>query len=128
MAAAGIPVVWETRSTPFSQPAGSPAARTRAAWRTAPEDSAIVADKVGLAVVGHFDFALKVVQQVVAHITRSSVAEKRAARTKPESVRGAQFGPVAITSSCAAAAFIRCRWAAAPYRKVRQGAAAHLLP
>jgi hypothetical protein len=35
---------------------------------------------------------------------------------------------VTLASSCAAAAFIKCRWAAAPYRKVRQGAAAHLLP
>ena len=33
-----------------------------------------------------------------------------------------------ITFGCAVAASIKCRWAAAPYRKVRQGAAAHLLP
>ncbi len=54
-----------------------------------------------------------------------------------EDERGHEVKVMRETSECSASPynvelcrsrFHKCRWAAAPYRKVRQGAAAHLLP
>ena len=58
----------------------------------------------------------------------SEGAHAKSCESPPKSLSQLGQAQIELTFGCAAAAFIKCRWAATRYRKVRQSVAAHLLP